>query len=507
MKKKFTYVFIVVIMAIASCTKEWLDLSPRNSYTAQNFPTNEDQLEQAVVGIYAKARGLLGGVYWHFGEFMSDNTSFIFNVNDRGGVAFEQLDEFTALADNGSFATLWADSYNGIARANLVIQNIGKVEFANPDRRASLEAEARFWRAWHYFNLVRLYGDVPIIEVIVTTLEEAFQFVNRRPVAEVYERMILPDIAFAVENSKPKAGVAAGRAAKGAALMLQAKVFLTLQNLPQAKNSLQLLLKEGYVLNANFKDNFDPAKKNSAESILEIQTDLSIGQSISFMGQWAPFGTGTAIWGGGTNTRSGTNQPTRDLINAFESGDKRLPVTIASVNTQTLPATSALRVQYPNQSVAYCNKFNYWDAVALGTNIGWPIYRYADALLMLAEVLNREGFPNTDAFAYLNQVRSRAGLPNKTQGNINPQLAINNQQAFALAVEKERQVELAFENHRWFDLLRTGRAVEVMLAHGQREKALKTTVASGAFLNIRTLLAIPQLQVITYGYEQNDVWK
>jgi starch-binding outer membrane protein, SusD/RagB family len=491
--------------SLAACRKDWLDLTPATSYTAQNFPVNETQIEQAVVAQYQHARGLVAGSFWHLTEFTSDNTSFLYNATDRGGVPFEQLDEFTATSDNGTFGQIWGSGFNGVARANLVLQNIDRISFSTPERKRVAEAEARFWRAWNYFNLVQLFGAVPIVEQIVTSPEEAANFIDRRPVEEVYERAVLPDLALAVANAQPRATARPGRVTRGAALMLQAKVLMTLRRFPAAREALQALLREGYTLNANFANNFNPATKNSPEAILELQTDLAQGQSISFMGQWAPFGTGTRVWPGGTGSRSGTNQPTQDLIDAFEPNDRRFPVTIAFVNANDF--TGILRTQYPNRQIAYSNKFNYWDATALGTNINFPLYRYADALLMLAECLNEEGFPNAQAFELLNSVRSRAGLPSKTQGNPVAALAVNSQAAFRLAIERERQVELAYENHRWFDLVRTGRATEVMTAHGVRERALKgTTIGPGAYQTIRLLFALPQIQVISYGIAQNPGW-
>ncbi|MHA7128120.1 RagB/SusD family nutrient uptake outer membrane protein [Algoriphagus namhaensis] len=508
MKKILNILSATAILLCVSCSEDWLELSPRNSYTAGNFPTNESNVRQAVIAQYNHARGLVGGPLWHLTEFRSDNTSFIYNANDRGGTPFEQLDEFIATSDNGSIGSVWGSLFNGVARANLVLNSISTIDFANPTEKAPLEAESRFWRAWNYYHLVMLYGDVPIVEQIVTSPEESVQYTTRQPVQQVYEQIILPDIQFAVENALPKgaSGVQAGRVTLGAALMLQSKILMTLGRFAEARVALESLVAQNYSLNPDFSTNFDPASKNSPESILELQTSLSQGQAIGFMGQWAPFGTGQRIWPGGTGSRSGTNAPTQDLIDAFEEGDARLGVTVGFINTSTLPGNSPLRQQYPNQDIPYSNKFNYWDATALGSDINWPLYRLSDAYLMLAECLNELGFGNSQAFEYLNLVRRRAGLEDKTQGNSDPTLSINSQEEFRRAIEKERQVELAYENHRWFDLIRTGRAEEVMTAHGVRESELKPTVTAGAYTNIRLLYAIPQIQVQNYGLTQNPGW-
>jgi starch-binding outer membrane protein, SusD/RagB family len=187
------------------------------------------------------------------------------------------------------------------------------------------------------------------------------------------------------------------------------------------------------------------------------------------------------------------NQPTADLNNAYETGDKRKAVTIGSTGTGAA-------------TILYMKKFLYWDPANKANPVNFPVYRYADALLMLAECLNEASFPNAQAFTLLNQVRSRAGLPAKSQANTVAALSVDSQAAFRLAIEQERQVELASEGHRWFDLVRTDRAVPVMTAHGVREKALKTTVDRAAYTNIRILQAIPFREVQQFGYAQNPGW-
>jgi starch-binding outer membrane protein, SusD/RagB family len=195
-----------------------------------------------------------------------------------------------------------------------------------------------------------------------------------------------------------------------------------------------------------------------------------------------------------SNSRGGLNQPTADLSNAYEAADTmRKNVTVGTVTVS-------------NVVIPYLKKFIWYDVATRTNPVNFPTYRYSDALLMLAECLNEQGFGNTLAFTYLNQVRSRAKLAAKTQGNAVPALAINDQTAFRLAIEKERQVELAGENHRWFDLVRTGRLEAVMTAHAVVEKAAKSTVVSTAYSKIRPLIAIPSKEALQWGYTQNAGW-
>jgi hypothetical protein len=275
--------------------------------------------------------------------------------------------------------------------------------------------------------------------------------------------------------------------------MLLAKVQMTQQKFAEAATNLQTLFGLGYALNANYADCFDPTKKNNAESIFEVQADPVLGYSFTFMNQWTPWGTGTTIWPGGSNSRGGLNQPTTDLNNAYETNDRRKAVVIGTSGTGA-------------NTILFMRKFLFWDTANRANPANFPVYRYADALLMLAECLNEAGFPNAQAFALLNQVRTRAGLLAKTQNNTVAALAVNNQEAFRLAIEQERRVELAGENHRWYDLVRTNRADVVMKAHGENEKRAKSTVDRGGYSQIRTIQAIPFREIQQFGYPQNPGW-
>lgn len=498
--KKYILVVALSLVSLAGCRKEYLNVDPIDRYVYYNFPQNESQVEQAVVACYRQVFPVINGPLWTFGELLSDNTSFRYNPTDRGGTATEQVDEFVASSDNGTFNGLYQESYQGIERSNYVLQNLQAVPFADPATKDVREAEVRFLRAWHYFNLVRIYGDVPLItDVLLEPDANIATKYPRRPVADIYSQIILPDAQFAL-SKLPKTVPAAqkGRLTEGAARMLLGEIQMTLKRFADAAATLQPILGLGYSLNANYADNFDPAKKNGPESIWEIQADPALSYAFGFMGSWTPWGTGTTIWPGGANSRGGLNQPTNDLFSAYDAGtpdraDKRRDVVIGSTGTGA-------------NRILYLKKFAYWDAVNRASPVNFPVYRYADALLLLAEALNEASFPNTQAFTLLNQVRTRAGLPAKTQTNAVPALAVASQAAFRLAIEQERQLELAGENHRWFDLVRTDRAVPVMTAHGVREKALKSTVDRNAYTNIRILQAIPFREVQQFGYTQNPGW-
>jgi hypothetical protein len=486
--------FLIGLLALG-CRRDFLDVDPIDRYVFYNFPQNESQVDQAVVGCYRLVFPITNNHLWVWGDLISDNTSFRYNPTDRGGVPIEQVDELVATADNGTFNGLYQDSFEGIERSNYVLQNLETIPFQSDSTRSIRRAEALFFRAWHYFNLVRVYGDVPVVTEVLTTPDPttATRF-PRVPVEQVYTGRILPDAQAALEGLPLRVPAAQrGRLTQAAARMLLGKVLMTRQQFAEAIPALEPLLSQGFALHANYASNFDPATKNGVESIYEVQADPAIGYSFTFMNSWTPWGTGTTIWPGGANSRGGLNQPTSDLNNAYEPNDARKAVTIGSAGTAASP-------------ILYLRKFLYWDAANRANPVNFPLYRYADALLMLAECRNETGFPNTQAFALLNQVRARAGLPAKTAMNPLPALAVPTQAAFRLAIEQERRVELAGEAHRWFDLVRTGRAEAVMRAHGVREKALKPTVDRAAYETIRTIQAIPFREVQQFGYPQNPGW-
>jgi starch-binding outer membrane protein, SusD/RagB family len=487
-------IILFLSAVLFSCKKDYLNLDPIDRYSYYNFPTNESQVEQAVVACYRKVFPIYNSYMWIWGDMLSDNTSFRYNPTDRGGIATEQLDEFVANAQEGNIGGMYRESFEGIERSNYVLQNLATISFASDSVKAIREAEAKFFRAFHYFNLVQLYGDVPIVTsvLIVPDPNTATTF-PRKPVQQVYDEVIVPDAQAAISKLPATVPVAQkGRLTRAVAQVLLAKVLMAQKKYADALTLLNQVT--GFSLNPQYVNNFNPVTKNGVESIWEIQTfPVSTGYSFTIMNAWTPWGTGITIWPAGSNSRGGLNQPTNDLNNAYEANDNRKAVTIGSTGTGA-------------STILYLRKFLYYDVAAKLNPVQWPVYRYADVLLMQAECLNEAGFPSAQAFTNLNLVRTRAGLPNKTQNNANPALAVNDQAAFRLAIERERRVEFAGEGHRWFDLVRTGRATAVMQAHGAAEKLLKTTLDPGAYSNIKLLLGIPFREIQQFAYPQNAGW-
>jgi starch-binding outer membrane protein, SusD/RagB family len=488
--------FALFILCL-SCKKNYLDLDPINTYTYYNFPQTEAQADQTIVACYRQLVPIYGDQMWVFGEMLSDNTSFYFN-SSNSDLLTKEYDEFVGSSNDNTVASnAYRDFYSGITRAHYALESLDKISYSSDSVKNIRFGEAKFFRAFHYFNLVRLYGAVPIIKNVITNPDGGVAGdYPRRPVNEVYNEIIIPDALEAI--AKLPATVPAsqkGRLTKAAAYMLLGKAYLTLNRFSDALTNFDAIT--GFSLNSTYAANFTPATKNGIESIFEIQTNPNInnGFYFSFGARWVPAGTSNFFWTTSPANAGGLNQPTQSLFNAYEVGDLRRKVTIDTFAVGTAKVLGMKKFMYPNAA----NSQQVNDAQ-------WPIYRFAEVLLSRAECLNEASFPNVTAFTLLNQVRTRAGLPNKTQGNANPILAINSQDEFRLAIEKERRVEFAGEAHRWFDLLRTNRVLPVMTTHALEEKLLKSTISTNGYATIKTLIGIPTREVIQFGYPQNPGW-
>jgi starch-binding outer membrane protein, SusD/RagB family len=489
--------------ALAAC-RDVLDVAPKTFYGTTNFYQTPAQVDQAVVALYSRLQtvygsGLGNGPLWALAEMRSDNTTYQFNPADRSNLPVENVDEFLVTADNGPVNGFWASAYTPITEANTILDRIVAVPYADAAARDRAVGEARFNRALHYFNLVRLFGDVPLILHEVESYAGAFT-PQRAPADSVY-RQVVADAQDALAKLPARSALPAaqgGRATKGAASMLLADVYVTRKQWQEAANVLQTVLGMGYALNADYARNFDPATKNGPESIFEVQfSEAVVGQGSQFIYRFAPFNSGNALTSGFndlTINQAGWNIPTRDLLAAYEPGDRRRDASVGFYR-------NAANTQYTDvavgDSIPYVRKYAQPFAQAGRQGNDFPVYRYAEALLLYAEALSELG-RTSEAYQYVNQVRARAGLAALPAGL--------SQAAFRDAVAREERVELAFEDKRWFQLVRLGTAVQVLSAHGAALKASTTRRASVSY-NVQpfmTLYPIPLREITLNGFAQNQ---
>jgi starch-binding outer membrane protein, SusD/RagB family len=447
----------VLLLLLSGCKKEELALYPKTSLTEGNFYENETQLIQAVNGVYRQL-GLIynaQGVADLFGELRSDNT-FI-KIAAGGGTHSVDINQFSIRTDNPLVATAWADCYNAIFICNNAIGQLDKttVAFQQPQLKERLRAEATFVRSLIYFNMVRVWGDVPLVLSVITP-EQSYGYL--RESQEVVYQQIIQDLIYC-KGILPQqyAGADIGRVTKYGAAAVLAKVYLTLGQKANAEKELREIVGSNlYALDANgngdinaadYLFNFQPTVKNNKESVLEVQYLAGVNAANSnHQTLYTPWHFAFHLPGSSENLLGqGLNTPTEDIFTEFEANDPRKA---ASVNPGFMNLSNNQFVDYP-----WTPKF--YDPAWRNPGQNFEIIRYADILLMLAEV--------TEDPTYLNQVRARVGLPGFNQAGYPAQY-----NTLAEAIAHERRVELAFEFHRFFDLVRTGRAIGVMQAKGYK---------------------------------------
>lgn len=452
----------LLLIGLSSCKKDFLEIPSETNLTSATFFKTQADFEKAVNGAYAPLRTLYNNPAannssaFFMGEMHSDNTHYILNPNFRATIDQEQIADFINDPASAIATNKYTTNYLIIARANQVLALIGGVDFDAP-AKSNLKGQALFLRALSYFELVQFFGKVPLHLTPVSSFGEAALPLSS--VDSIYDQ-IIADASEAASLLPNKAEQGPGRATSGAAKTLLGNVYVVLKEYASAETVLKEVVNSGkYSLISEYAAVFNPANKNNSESVFEVQyKEGNDGFASNFINPFLPQPISaaevTALFAANSvnpvNVQAlsveGYNIPTPDLIAAFEAGDERKDASIGSVTTG-------------GKTYPFIKKYLHPHAQFGITNDNWPVYRYSEILLLLAEALNEQG-KSTDALTYLNQVRARASL-----GNITSTAGLKD------VIMKERRVELAFENKRWLDLVRTGTAVSVITAYGQRVKA------------------------------------
>jgi hypothetical protein len=466
MKKYFniTIICIGVLFLNTSCDEEFLNKTDPTVLVSDNFYQTETQIIQAVNGVYGQLRPWHLS-QWQYTEFISDNATLHFNPGNRGqGPSLEALEFWQYNPATGNITNLYNSTYGIMVNVNTTLSKLPEANASDGIKTRS-EGELKMIRAYLYFHLVQHFGDVIVITEPVNSPAEAFEY-NRSPVETVYQQ-IISDLNFAVDALPTSyASDQVGRVTKGAALSLLGKVHLTRKNYGDAISALNQVTTLGYELLSDYEDIFDPQNKNHQESIWDIQYqgDNEFGVNSNFIYTFAPRESFGAVIDFPGQEGGGWNTPTNEITALYEEGDLRKDVSLQEGYTN-------LDGEYV--PVPYINKYNHPHTIRGVTNDNFPVIRYADVLLMLAEAINEVEGPTATAVGYLNDVRDRAGL--------DPVSGLSKDE-FREAVLNERRLELAFENHRWFDLKRTMETQELVSflnAYGLRERANPTTSRGG----------------------------
>lgn len=430
------------LLATVSCTSDFLDVDSRARVDAADAQTTYDPV-MMVNGVYGELTEFDYAFAWlGVTEIISDNADKGSSPTD-GGSDKLILDNLEHTAATGSIDAMWTRFYKTIGRANLSIRYTENYGLTDQNYKNRLVGEAKFLRALHYFWLVRMFGDVPIQEI-----DNSESWVTRKPKADVYayiEQDLLDAISLLPnKNQYPSADL--GRATKGAAQGLLAKVYLYEEKWQKAYDMAGNVMSSGqYGLESNYAKIWRLDGENGIESLFEVQAR---GQSVAHgVQQYSQTqgARGTGGWGWGFNV------PSQNLLNAFnDAGDNiRRDATIifrgeTLYDGRLVPNT----VENPMYNEKAYSSANLGDADG-DKNI--RILRYGEILLIRAEAATHIG---ADAATPLNLVRTRVNLapissPTKED------------------VWKERRLELAFEHDRWFDIVRTGQGKAAMSANGK----------------------------------------
>lgn len=492
---KLRYILISLgILSMSSCN-HLLDVDPHTFSSGDSYYQDEGQVLRAVNGAYSGLQTLYTSDFNALTEMRADNTNYQYDETDRGVQQREEIDEFLINPSNIYVNTTWANLFNIVQQTNIILTRIEDVTFSEEELKQRYIGETKFIRALAYFHLVRLFGEVPLHTEEVSNPEDAFPE-GKGTVEEIYN-LIISDAEDAIPvlpESYGKDG--AGRVTKGAALTLLGEVYLTRKQYQEAANALEQVTTLGYSLMADYAHCFDPNYKNNAESIFEVQYDQSIeGENSNFIFMFGPRNAKMQLVGFPGNL-SGTNIPTPSIYHAYEDGDVRKDKSIEMFDdpsNASFQESEAFDGQLP-----FIKKYYHAPYIEDGrSHENWPVYRYSYALLMLAEALNESG--SGDPLIHLNAVRKRAGLD---------PLSGLSQTALRDAIAHEQRVEVAFENHRWFQLLRTDKAIDVMTTHGDEEKERLSRLSTASY-NVepfKLLFPIPQREVQVNGISQNEGW-
>ncbi|OOG75360.1 RagB/SusD family nutrient uptake outer membrane protein [Algoriphagus sp. A40] len=459
--KKYIIGLVAASLFLTSC-EDFLTVVPETSLSSATFFKTQKDFEQAVNATYAPLRTIVNDRAWLLGEMHSDNTYYARNPLFGAVDPQEDLADFSILVSSGTAPNVhllnqWRQDYLIIARANQVLALIDGVEF-DEAVKGNLKGQAMFLRAYAYFELARHWGSVPLHLTPVTVRAEAA--LELTPEAGIYAQ-IESDLVAAIPMLKDKATQDPGRVTSGAARTLLANVYINQKKWAEAEQILTPVVTGGqYILMPSYDMAFseNATNKNNTESVFEVQfLEGAAGLQGTFMYQFMPrpiSATELQPIMGTNNPQNidgeGNNIPTPDIIAAYEAGDVRKDFSIGNV---FLAGSARSNKNYP-----YIKKFQSNHSQHNNHGMNWPVYRYAEVLLFMAEALNEQG-KSTEAAGYLNLVRLRAKLgPTTASGQAN----------LREAIFKERRVELAFENKRWFDIQRTDRIQEIIVPYGQR---------------------------------------
>ncbi|WAC13965.1 RagB/SusD family nutrient uptake outer membrane protein [Dyadobacter pollutisoli] len=442
MKKLIQFLAMITFVAVSwGCKESFLELAPVSNPNADNFYKTKTDFDLATNAAYNTLYTVYHpqGAVSYAGELMSDNVT-IFNISGNQADKW-QFRDYSLAPANTMVYQFWQDFYKSLYNINIILS---KIETAELDAayKSQVQGEMLFLRSLYYFNMVRIWGDVPLVTAPVTAAES--YNILRAPSAEIYAQ-IIKDLADAKSKLAVTSAIA-GRATKGAAQALLGKVYLTSGDKANAAKELKEVYdSKKYELLPSYASLWDVKNKNSKESIFEIQYlgGAATNPYSNYYLEFFPNSNALGFYG------AGMNQVVDDLWNEYEKGDTRKEASIDTGFTDAKGNFTAAKFpkKWTDKTAPLINQ-------SIASNNNFIVLRYADLLLLLTEA--------TGDVTYLNQVRKRSNLPLYGETGYPAKYS-----TVELALEHERRVELAFEFQRWFDLKRTNRALPVLTQKGK----------------------------------------
>ena len=451
-----------MLLMQTACSKKFLDVNPQGQVPNTLFWVTQDDANKAVNAMYANLRGWTNVAFAPIAvESMGSD-----DAEKGGGYAgdanfMNDFDNFTLTSTEGQISDFWSGQYQNINLCNQVLDHLDTMNF-DANAKARYMAEAKFVRAYSYFRLVRAFGGVPLRLHLPSG---ATDYNIPRSSKDSTYAAIEQDLTDAAAVLPQSYGVTdIGRATKGAALALHAKVCMYQKKWTDVLNYTNQVMGLGYSLFPNYEQLFRIANENCSESVFEIQCTYLASNNDASNCQYSQVQADVLV---APSVGWGFNRPTQDLVNEYEPGDPRKDATILFPG-ETTPEGDVVPAGTPADAFHYNSLYNQKSyvpfALAVVTNQGADqnvrVIRYAEVLLMNAEAANESGNA-PQALSSLEQVRARARAMSPDP-SVLPPVTTTDQTALRTAIWHERRVELAMEFDRLFDLIRQGRAGTVL---------------------------------------------
>ncbi len=444
-------IFGLLLVTGGGC-KKFLDEPDRSNFTLENYFTKPEHAESAVNAVYESLRPVTGGGFngapWMMLEFatglantelgQAQNSIFVRNLVNT--------------SDNDYGNAYWVSSYRGIANANLAIAKIPDISMDESVKKRYL-GEARFLRAYYYYNLVRIFGKVPLITQPVSLNSPELNPMPA-PQEDIY-KLIVDDLTIAEDAGLPFTDIK-GRVTAGAVKSFLSSVYLTMAGFPLQKGkeyyqkaadkAAEVIASNKYDLFPTYDDLHNPAKKNTGENIFMVQFAALILPS-NWQTSIVPYNQGISAY----SDETGAIFANKEFVESYAAGDKR-----AEEKQFYYKSFSLKTDRTKTKDLGGYYLYKHFDTEAQlntrSSGLNWPLKRYAEVLLIFAEASNEVSGPTAAAYSAINKIRKRANLS---------ELSGLTQEQFREAVWKERWYELSFENITWFDMVRLRKAFNV----------------------------------------------